>query len=677
MGDTRLKKAYDQLEQEILERKRAEEKLRAAKEELETRIAERTFELRSANEQLQVELAERKQAEKEREQFFNFFQISPDIMVIAEPDGAFRKVNPAALELLGYAEAELVSRPFIDFVHPDDKQLTLDEMAQQKRVGSSLNFENRYVCKDGTSRWLSWRANYYANEGTTYATARDITDRKRAEEELAKYREHLEELVKVRTAQSEQSKQQAEAANQAKSLFLANMSHELRTPMNAILGFSGLMRSDPDATPGQRDNLDIISRSGEHLLDLIDKVLEMAKIEAGRMAAESAPCDMGAIIRDVTELMGERAREKGLELSLDEASTFPRFVTADAAKLRQILINLVGNAVKFTQQGHVTLRLSSTPTDDPHLRRLVIEVEDTGVGIAWEDQSRIFEPFVQVGTAGTQKGTGLGLAISRQYTELMDGAISVHSSPGAGSLFRVDLPVQLATESQVLKTQVDTGTVLALQPGQPAYRILIVEDQLDNQLLLRRLLEGVGFRVQAANNGAEGIELFRTWHPHFIWMDRRMPVMDGLEATRRIRALDGGRDVKIVSLTASVFYEQRDEVLAAGTDDLVRKPYHAEEIFDCLAEHLGVRYLREEPVTPLVEDPSMTLGPAVLAPLPTDLRRELQDALIRLDTKRISGAIDLIASQDTALGALLARYAARLDYTAILHALQSDEGAGP
>jgi signal transduction histidine kinase/DNA-binding response OmpR family regulator len=485
--------------------------------------------------------------------------------------------------------------------------------------------------------------------------------------ELRTHRDHLEEIVRQRTEDMTIAKEQAESANHAKSVFLANMSHELRTPLNAILGFTNIMRKDTRIPDDQKQNLHIINHSGEHLLILINDILDMAKIEAGRVQLENAPFDLGAMVRDVTDMMRQRAEDKDLQLVIDQTSLFPRYIVGDEARLRQVLTNLIGNAIKCTEQGGVTLRLG---TKDNKTTHLLIDVEDSGIGITPGDQQRIFEPFVQLDTR-VSKGTGLGLSITRQFVQLMGGDISLESVPGKGSLFRVDLPLSEAEPSAIRKPkQAAVGEVTGLEPGQPEYRILIVEDQRDNQLLLAQLLESVGFQVKIADNGAQGIQLFQNWHPHFIWMDQRMPVMDGMEATKRIRALPEGKEVKIVAVTASAFSDQRSDILAVGMDDYVRKPFRAAEIYDCLTKHLGVKYIRESP--PVAHEQDGVLTPEMLDTLPEELRRDLTEALESLEIERIELVIHQIALHDKALENKLRQFTRYFDYSAILNVLRKN-----
>jgi signal transduction histidine kinase/ligand-binding sensor domain-containing protein/DNA-binding NarL/FixJ family response regulator len=481
----------------------------------------------------------------------------------------------------------------------------------------------------------------------------------------------LERQVSERTRELSVAKEAAEAANRSKSAFLANMSHELRTPLNAILGFARLLQ-DGAASESQRKDLSIISRSGEHLLRLIDDVLDFAKIETGRVALEVAPCDLGSIAREVVEMMCVRAAEKGLKLLFFELPEFPRYVRADAPKLRQILINLLGNAIRHTDRGSISLRLSGQSGSDPQRPRLIVEVEDTGIGVAAEDHKRIFDAFVQVGKNTHHKGTGLGLTISRQFVELMGGAIQVESALGQGSLFRVEIPVERAREADVSVSADDGRRVIGLEPGQPECRVLVVDDEPDNLVILERLLRSAGFPVQTAADGAAAVAIFESWRPHFIWMDLRMPVMDGVEATRRIRALDGGRQVKIAAVTASASEADRNQVLAASLDDFIRKPFPTSEIFDCMARHLGLRYRTEAAPAGGREAPA-TVTPEALAALPPDLRAELRSAVTALHAKRIADAIGRIAGCDTALSSALAQWADGLAYTAILNALDGCE----
>ena len=492
-----------------------------------------------------------------------------------------------------------------------------------------------------------------------------------AQEELQQYKEQLEQVVEQRTAELVVARDQALAASRAKSAFLANMSHELRTPLNAILGFSHLLR-DRGASEKQRHDLDIINRSGEHLLGLINDVLDVAKVEAGSKL-EATACDLGRLIEDVKDMVGPSVLQKGLALRV-ECPQAPLFVRTDPSRLRQVLINLLNNAVKFTDRGSVTLRMKATPAIDTGEVLLTFEVEDTGEGIAAGDQAAIFDAFVQVSAAKRHEGAGLGLTISRQIIELMGGTIQVESVQGQGSRFRTEIKVERVQESEV-KLRPNLERVSALAEGQPEYRILIVEDQQENRMVLERLLANAGFRVRVAENGAQGVEEFREWRPQFIWMDLRMPVMDGVEATRRIRACEGGHEVKIAAVTASGYASERSEILAAGMDDYVRKPYRPAEIFECMARHLGVKYQVSEGAAKSDSERVGELRAEDLSALPDELQKELRDALIMLNPARISTAIERISQENQALGLILAGYADGYAYSKIFDAIMTEAKA--
>jgi signal transduction histidine kinase/CheY-like chemotaxis protein len=412
-------------------------------------------------------------------------------------------------------------------------------------------------------------------------------------QELQRHQQHLEALVDQRTLELVQARDQAEAANRAKSAFLANMSHELRTPLSVILISSSLL-SESNPTADQLEDIGAIGRSGEHLLGLIDDVLDVAKIEAGKEELAIAPTDLISTVRTVVAMMRGRAEEKQLALVYHQPAKLPRYVRVDAPKLRQVLINLLGNAIKFTKEGTVTLKLRAQPSDVPGRVRLFFEIEDSGVGMPQHDLSRIFEPFEQVRTPGPQTGTGLGLTITRRLVELMGGTLVVESEVGRGSRFVVELPLELAAESETYGGDLSPDHPFILESGQPECRVLIVEDDSESGSALRKMLLRAGFHVRVAENGELGIDAFQHWQPHFIWIDLGLPRVSGIETTRLIRQLDGGAEVKIAALTAAAYAAERDGVMRAGFDDFALKPFHQADLFSCMARHLGIRYSSQE-----------------------------------------------------------------------------------
>ncbi|HEY9707108.1 MAG TPA: ATP-binding protein, partial [Oculatellaceae cyanobacterium] len=456
------------------------------------------------------------------------------------------------------------------------------------------------------------------------------------------------------------AKEAAEAANRAKSTFLANMSHELRTPLNAILGFSQLMAHDSLLTQQQQQNLSIISRSGEHLLALINDVLEMSKIEAGRTTLYQQCFNLYGLLDYLEELLQLKAKSKGLQLTFERTPDVPQYVRTDESKLRQVLLNLLGNAIKFTQAGSVTLRvLSGQPSvvndnkqQTTNNKQLIIEVEDTGPGIAPEEIDILFDAFVQTETGRkSQQGTGLGLAISRQFVKMMGGDITVRSRLGKGTIFKFDVQVGLAEVVQE-QTQQPSQRVIGLAPNQPKYRILVVEDIQENRQLLVKLLERLNIEVREAVNGQEAIALWESWHPHLIWMDLRMPVLDGYEATKRIKAQPKGKDTVIIALTASAFEEERTVAFSAGCDDFVRKPVQETALWEKMAEHLGIRYVYEQTLqsSSQRQDTSpVVLTPEALAVMPADWVAQLYQAARQVDDELVSNLIAQIPEEEVDL----------------------------
>jgi len=473
----------------------------------------------------------------------------------------------------------------------------------------------------------------------------------------AEIQARLETLVEERTRQLREARDMAEAANRAKSIFLANMSHELRTPLNAILGFSELLTRDVTLSAAQRENLETINRSGEHLLALINDVLELSKIEAGRTVLQAEDFDLFHLLLGLEEMFHLRAEKKGVALLVERGPDVPQYLHTDQGKLRQVLINLLSNAVKFTSVGQVVLRVTaeSAPLS------LRFAVEDTGPGIAAEEYATLFDAFVQTASGHkAQEGTGLGLTISREFVRTLGGELTVKSVVDCGSTFEFAIPIDLVTlpGPSRLALPPTRRRAIGLEPGQPAYRVLIAEDVDTNRQLLAKLLLPLGFQVQEAVNGQEAIDVWRLWQPHVIFMDMRMPVLDGHEAVRRIKATAQGQQTIIIALTATAFEEDRSTILAEGCDGFMRKPFREAELLGTLTDLLGVRFrYAGTDISALVDhEAALTEAqlPAALAQMPTAWLTTFEQATLDGDVLALTVVIDQLRLQNQALADRLA-----------------------
>jgi PAS domain S-box-containing protein len=572
-------------------------------------------------------------------------------------------VTPEYTTMLGYDPADFqeTNAKWIERLHPDEKE-RIGSIYRAYVAGEIPEYrvEFRQRTQDNSWKWILSVGKIVAWDESgkpvrLLGTHTDISERKATETALLQAKLELEDRVEQRTAELRQAKEAAEAASRAKSSFLANMSHELRTPLNAILGFSQLLGHDESLQATQQQQLRIINRSGEHLLNLINDILEMSKIESGQIALMPSACDLSALLETLKALFALKAESKGLSLEFEQASSVPRYVRVDAGKLRQILINLLSNALKFTDRGSVQLEVSAVEHEGASQpTRLYFKVTDTGIGIAAEEMPLLFEPFVQTRSGKTlQVGTGLGLAISYQFVQLMGGQLQVSSTPHSGSCFEFDIPVDVVGEQEV-PVESSHRRVLHLAPQQPTFRLLVAEDNAAHRQLMQQILEPLGFRVEVVENGQQAVERWEQWQPHLIWMDMRMPVMDGYQAARQIRRRARGNQKrlmpKIIALTASAFQEERGKILAAGCHDLILKPAREQEILEKLVEHLGVRYLYAEAGQPLEPTPSRLskiqkqppLQAADLRVMPPEWIAQLQQAARMADEEAVLQLLALI-----------------------------------
>jgi PAS domain S-box-containing protein len=603
--------------------------------------------LDAANHNLEREIVERqraKEALKKSERLFRILaEISPVGILRSDADGKTIYANERACQIVGAPLEDVLEGKWSDRIHPEDRERIYQSW--QYAIAHQLPWQEEYrlLHQEGKVIWVLAQTDLERKETGTVigyvGTLTDITERKQAEVVL------------------QQALAAAEAANHAKSNFLASMSHELRTPLNAILGFSQILSSSESLTLQEREQIEIINRSGQHLLALINDVLSMSKIEAGRITLNENCFDLYGLLDSLKDMLQLKAKSKGLQLAFEYAKDIPQYVETDESKLRQVLINLLGNAIKFTQQGMVMLRVSVVPDQSSvasGFKQLTIqfEVSDTGCGIAPEELDILFEPFGQT-KAGCKsiEGTGLGLPISREFVRLMGGDITVNSTLGQGSIFTFDIKASLAYSADI-ETTVPSLRVIGLEPNQPNYRILIVEDIEQNRLLLVQLLAPLGFEVREAINGQEAVAMWQSWQPDLIVMDMKMPVMDGYEATKQIRLAPNSEDTIIIALTASAFEEEREDILKAGCNDFISKPFRAEILYEKIALHLKVRYVYAGE-NQAASTQKLQLTKEALSVMPNEWLEKLYGAAIALDERPIIELIKQIPAHEAVLAKTL------------------------
>ena len=625
-----------------------------------------------------------------------------------------QKVQPLTSTPTGATEAQtllvrLVKSPeFVDFIEFPDRLQRFSELAEQREeeaenellkaetlrtqiivLTSALSVAITILLAIYISRSIARPIQSLTNvaQKVTQESNFDLQASVETKDEVSVLANSLNRLIlrvkqlleeqKEYTEQLQQAIKDADSANQAKSKFLATMSHELRTPLHAILGFSRILSENPAVQAGIKE-IDIIRHSGDHLLELINDVLTMSKIEAGHIALHNYNFDLFELLSTLQDMLEFRADEKGLDLNFELAEDVPQYIHGDGQKLRQVLLNLLGNGIKFTTQGYVSLMVSSccrllppsksAASDKVSADCLSIRIEDTGSGIAPEEIPLLFQPFSQTQTGvKTKEGTGLGLAISQRLVQLMGGQLQVSSILNQGTIFSFEIACIPVDLKQIEKKH-SNQPVLGLLDGQPPYRILVVDDRPTNRELVRGILEPVGLDIRDVDNGQEAISIWQNWHPHLIWMDMRMPVMSGYEATQAIRAIEAEQGIeqrtKIIALTASVFDENRKDILASGCDDLVHKPFTPETLFCTLAEHLGIKYVYSESIK------SIELNTALqdLSPdhLPVEWLKQLYQLAYEADGQGIQALIEELPPDQSAWKITLSKWIDDFRFDAII-----------
>ncbi|TVQ21845.1 MAG: PAS domain S-box protein [Leptolyngbya sp. DLM2.Bin15] len=611
---------------------------------------------------LLIDISDRKQVEELLQQsearYLSILQDQTELIKRFRADGTLTFVNDALCRYYGLAREVILNRHYENRIYPEDQPI-VDRCLASLSPDHPVGVVEHRVLVNGQARWMQWtnRA-IYDNQGQLVelqSVGRDIHDRKQAEIAL------------------EQAREAAEAANQAKSIFIANISHELRSPLNAILGFARLLQRNSKLSSQEVNYAAIIEQSGEHLLSVINQVLDLARVESNTMVLETSTVDMWGLLADLKSLFILRTTEKGILLSMERSPAVPQWVNTDEMKLRQVLINLIDNAIKFTKAGQITVSIDGFSDPSFHL---CIHVIDTGCGIAPADQATLFDAFSQ-GEAGrkSRMGTGLGLTISHEFVRLMGGSLTLESEVGRGSCFCLTIPVQSASPAPEPEA-IASRTIIGLEPGQPRYRILVVDDNPINRILLLQYLSVLDLEMQEASHGEEAVQIWQAWQPHAIFMDVRMPVLDGYGATRRIRALEQEQAISdrtiIIGISATGIDDHQHLTQASGCNAFLPKPFTEASLFGLLQQHLSLRYRYSEE-QPSLDDHHPWMPDHLIASLcrlDPAILLDLDYALMLGDVVSIRQVVDAIKPDHADLAQALGRMVEQFEYEMLLNCVQ-------